>query len=216
MGKQTQRIGLVQVDDDVRSPEREALAAAIANHAQLRAALDENVISQRRADTARWAATSAVDAANAALEEAKAADADSIAQGRTTGTTKLARANLTDAEDHLAACESAVAMLKEQAADLTNRLDVADSRVNSAVTKVLRASPEVPALIEQFKAANALATDLRETMEMLLSARAFGDDLRARNWDGPEWRTDIPQPTAARVKTWIAQLRTDADAKLVE
>jgi hypothetical protein len=79
MGKPT----LVRRPDDpqARSPEREALAAAIASHEALKAAVAENLVSQRRAEDAKFTAIRAHDAANKGVEIAKAADAESIAAG---------------------------------------------------------------------------------------------------------------------------------------
>jgi hypothetical protein len=106
-------------------------------------------------------------------------------------------------------------MLADQHKDLQQRVSLASGQIDSAVVAILRASPVVPALIEQFRQAQALAHDLRETMEFLVSNRALGDDLRPRNWDAPEWHADIaPHTSAARLKGWIERLRTDADAQL--
>jgi flagellar biosynthesis/type III secretory pathway protein FliH len=228
--QQTQRIGLVQVDSDVDTSappneQREALAVAIANHAALTAAISENLTSQKRADEAWFTANRGVDAANQAIEDAKQADAEAIAEGRAIGAAKAARTALTDAEDQRDAAKSARTMLTDQAADLSNRLAISDVRVKAAVAAVIHQCPKVRELIERWRTAQLNLHEMREAVSALATHfpsatnnawwETSGLPRYFRFWDNVDWERDLPpSATAARVKTWLERLRADADAVL--
>ena len=217
MAKHSQRIGLVQVDADEPAPrdERlEALALAIEHHGALTAALADNTTNTKRAEEAWFTANRGVDAATQAVENAKQADAEAIAEGRAIGAAKAARVALTDAEDQRDATKAAQVMLKDQHADLTNRLEIAQSRVDAAVAAVIHKCPQVRELIDAFRAAQRQLFETREALREL--GRLYGalpED--AQHWDVTNWDEGLPASvTAARVKEWIAALGNDADAVL--
>jgi chromosome segregation ATPase len=219
------KVHLVQPEAPPRDDRRQALAVAIEHSAALRAALDENLISQRRAEEAFWPARSAVDAAVKTVEQATVSDAESLAAGKPTRAVKAARNSLTDAEDELAAARSAQAILADQQTDLSNRLGIADSRVKEAVSAVVHNAPELRRLTEQFRAAQVALHDALGAMSALMPHfpaasnsgwwETSGLPSYARFWDAVNWEKDLPpSATAARVKDWIERLRADADAVL--
>jgi hypothetical protein len=214
MGKPT----LVRRPDDAqaRSPEREALAAAIANHEALKAAVAENLVSQRRAEAAKFTAIRANDAANKGVEIAKAADAESIAAGTAVGAVKTARHALQDADDTLEAARSAEILLTDQHADLTNRLSIADLHLKDAVAVVVR--NQVAAFIERYEEARHKFHDLHGVLGVLFTANALPRELNVavQNVDINQvvHRDLPPSPLAAKVRDWIERLRTDPDVLL--
>jgi hypothetical protein len=226
MAKQT-RIGLVQVDADepARSPAAEALAVAINNHTAIKRALDDNVVNARNTEDAYWTVNHAVDAGKVALEEAKVADAESIATGKPATTSKAARLALQDLEDQLDATRRAKTMLTDQHADLSSRLSISSSRVNDAVAAVVRSDPATCELIDQLRPAQIKLHEMREVMAVLMPH--FPPPSNNAAWEGSAWPTHVrfwdsvnweeklpPSATAARVAQWITALANDADAVL--
>jgi hypothetical protein len=216
------RIGLVPQSEDAtppRSPERDALALAIENHAAATAALRENEISGKRAEQARFAAVRGVDIATSALESSKATDAEAIAAGTPVGETKLARAALTDAEDLLEATRLAGTKLAEQHADLKNRLGFSEMGLKNAVAAVVRAAPEVASLIAQYDAARRNFHDLHGTLAVLYSANALPRELETAiqnsSVDEMVHRDLPPSAIAGRLAAWIKALSADANAELI-
>ena len=219
------RIGLVQIDNGAtseeadnlaigHSPARDALAAAIERHAQIQAALDENVAAQTRADGAVLDARDAIDAAAEAVAAAKAADAHAVARGQPGGATKLARAQLQDAEDALEAAKAAQKMLADEQADLDNKL--AFSRLNQALAAVVREDPSTRKLIAEFRAAQARLHDLYGALAELAKLNNALPE-QARFWNATNWTDDLPpSSTAPRVRDWLARLKSDASATFVE
>jgi len=227
MAKTQHRIGLVQADPDepARSPERDALAVAISDHAALTAALVKNKTNAQRTEDAFWTVNHAVEAAKAALEEAKAADAESIASGKPGTAVKSARLNLQDLEDQLDATRRAKTFLQEQHADLTTRLGFADSKLKSAVTAVIHKCPQMLELIETFRSTQLAYHDMRQGMRALVAHfpdvsnnswwQTSGLAGYVRFWDAPNWEQDLPpSATAAKVQQWSAALHQNADAVL--
>jgi len=223
----TQRIGLVQVDADAptRSPEREALAIAIENHTALKQSIAENVVNARNTEEVRWASHRAFDLATKALETAAEGDAHALAQGQPGGAVKAARMQVQDAADTLDAAKAAEKMLVEQKAELQQRLGISASSVNQAIEAVVNNAPEVRALIERFSATQLAYHDAHEGMRALATVlpsptngaawAATGLPREARFWDNVAWEQALPpSPTAARVKVWLEQLRSNANAVL--
>lgn len=216
---------LKQVDNGTptRPPERVVLAAAIENHNALKTALDENLISQKRAEAARWEAHRKVDVATKDVEVAKITDAEAIGQGGKAGATKAARTALQDAEDELEAAKSARTLLEQQltATDgVQNRFATADLRLKAAIADVIRAAPEVARLLERYEAARHAFHNLHGMLFPL-----FGANVLPREYEPTINNIDIrevvhkhlaPSPIAANVQAWIEQLRTNADAELAE
>jgi hypothetical protein len=221
MGK-TDRIR--QVVDNTRSPEREALRSAIANHAKLRAAIDENVAAQRRAEDAKLDAINAGEKAQKQLEEAKVADAHALAYGDPGGAVKAARAALQEHEDTVAAARAATSLLADEAADLVSRADMAASQVNARAGAVVRADGATRRLISELREAQLNYHHAREAMRALsfalppiqnATAWAASGLEELRNWDADNWEQNLPpSPIAAKVRQWIEALRQDPDARL--
>jgi hypothetical protein len=199
-----------------RSPEREALSAAIAHHVALKATLDEVVANSKRAEGAKFTAIRAVDAANKALSIAHVADAEAVAEGRAGGAVKKARRQLQDAEDAYESCKAAQALTAEQHADLSSRLNISRMTLGDAVAAVVR--NEVTALIERYETARREFHDLHGVLGELFTANALPRELNVavQNIDiNQVVHKDLPpSPIAVKVKTWIERLRDDADAML--
>jgi hypothetical protein len=215
---------IMQVDDDIpsRSPERIALAAAIEQHSAVKAALNENLVSQRRAEEAKFAAIRAVDEATKNLEIAKITDAESIAQGSKTSAVTRARTALQEAEDDLEAARAASTMLTEQQSALKNGLS--DMRLRQAIVAAVCIDPAIRTLCEDFRAAQLRFHEMREAVVSLgnilpdVSNAAgweqSGLPKHMRLWASFNWEHLPPSPIAEKVKLWIERLRTDADVEL--
>lgn len=220
MGKQTHRIGLVQVDSGTpaRTPERVALAAAIQAYAELKQALDENRMSQKRAEDAKFNAIRAVDAANKAIEEAKIADAESVATGTAGGAVKAARTALQDAEDNYESAKVAEKLLSDRSGDVSNSIE--DMRLKRAVADVIRTSPEIASLLQRYQSARAEFHNIHGVLGVLFSAKVLPRELEVavQNIDIREVvHRGLPDsPIAASVQAWIEKLKSDADAELAE
>jgi hypothetical protein len=202
---------------------REALGAAISNHTALKQELDDNKAGAQRAEDAKFAAIRAADAASKAVEVGKIADAESIAAGRPTGAAKAARGALADADDEVESARSATKLLAKQHSDLTNRLAIANGRVNDAIAAVVVADPAVREICEEFRAAQMRLHDLHSALSQLglpdaRNVEAWKDTglpEYSRAWDAQNWRDSLPPSILAeKVQAWIAALRSDAFAVL--
>jgi hypothetical protein len=152
-----------------RSPERAALADAIARRTAAEQMVESSQRALDRVRDARDAAEAKVEAARLAVTEAGAQDADALADavagGETVTTTHAMRGALTraqDAEHELAAATSAHAKLKARLGDAEDALLHAQNLVVACADVVLRASAE-SALAE----AETLALRLRELGPLL-------------------------------------------------
>jgi hypothetical protein len=210
---------IVQVTDDTqtRSP-RAVLARVIEQHNALKAVLDENLVSQKRAEEARWEAHRKVDAATKDVEVAKITDAESIAQGNKTSAVTRARTALQEAEDDLEAARAATKLR----AHLPNGLT--DMQVKKAVSAVVYSDPAVHKLCEDFRTAQLRFHEMREAVASLgnilpdVSNAAgweqSGLPKHIRLWASFNWEHLPPSPLAAKVQAWITALHTNADAEL--
>jgi hypothetical protein len=149
-----------------RSPERSALAAAIANRdaattrlAQLRSAVERLPYV--------WRSEDAVDAARAAIEEARKTDARAMTDAAIAGTTSppsavpAARAALQVAEDALAARVATGETLTADIAELTSGEHGRDGAIDRAIQAVLLAesAPAVASLVASLESLHREMTD---------------------------------------------------------
>jgi hypothetical protein len=201
-----------------RSAERVALAQAIESAAALKAALDENKADKSRVEEARHNAFTATEKATEALERAKTADAEAIAEGRTTGALKAARVALTDAEDAYESCKTAEKVVADRRKDLDMRAGLADGKVKAAVTAVLQGSPEVARLLERYRAARQEFHDVQGMLPALFAANVLPRELEVAissyNISEVIHKDLPPSPLEAKVQAWITALHQSADAVL--
>jgi hypothetical protein len=109
-------VKLAKVENSAPPPEdplRAALAAAIAEAAEARAALKENAAAQARVEETKWPTLAALDKATEQLDRARLADAEAVARGGAGGALKAARTQLQDATDAEQVARAAEVMLKE-------------------------------------------------------------------------------------------------------
>jgi len=199
-----------------RSPERDKLATAIANHAAITAALAENLQAQQRAEYAGYEANRSLVKAEAAIEDAHIADARALAAGEATSYLKAARTVGEDARAKLDSVHRAKSMLSDEHADLTNRLAIVG--IDAAVRAVIEKSPEVQKLIANFKQAQQTLVALQDAMAAIGSAMPTEN----QGWNATNWLTwgkqngQFPQTSqlGLTVQAWIRDLHENADAIL--
>lgn len=137
------------------SAEREALARANEDNRTRRERVAAIETALATARNGLWTAKATLKAATAAIQAAKANAAQhlvSVASGQSEVppiTIKAARAALIDAQDDLEVAEATIAALEAELCDATNALNGSGSRTVFATLDLLRASPEIPALLEE-------------------------------------------------------------------
>ena len=205
---------IVTDGDGVRSPEREALAEAIARHNELTRRLTAIDAASTTAWTAHKAATAAVAAATAGVEKAKSDAGRHLTAvalgeaGEAPVTVKAARLAVQDAQDALDAAQSAREALAGQRKEIENLLVVSRLRLDTSVAAVIAADPATHALIGRFKEQLRDLTDMRRALEFIEAK--LPPDLRS-------WRSAEPWPELAGDAPWreaLAALLQDADAPL--
>ena len=162
-----------------RSPEREALAAAIADHASHLKGRDAAIRAEASADGAVYAARRAVNAAETGIEAAVAAAARHVHDqalgiaGDAPVTVRAARERLVDAEDALAAATGAHEALR---ADLA-RFDASLTgiRLKAAVTAVLQREGAVAAraVADHVARLECELVAAGQALEFLIGAKAY-------------------------------------------
>lgn len=163
------------------SAERAALAAAIANLAELRTKQAATGMAIGTAQPLVWAAVNALDAAPELVERAKANAAIFLreqAQGLSPvppQTIREARNLVADAEDALEAARAAVTALEAERDSLNGRVPMAEDAVRRAARAVLHAEAEgrACALAAELAAMQRAMDALGDTVEWLASAGAL-------------------------------------------
>jgi chromosome segregation ATPase len=195
-----------------RSPEREALAAAITRHAEAEQRLAATKRAMESSASAILQARTNLKKAAGAVEQAKT-DAASYLTAQMLGsagdaplTIKQARAALQDAEHELADVQASRAALERAHADAEGSLAVASVSLEGAQREVVRTDPATQRLIADFDTAHRCYVDLKRALEFV--DRVYG--LSARF--GEPALSELPGATPWKLAT--EALRRDADAPL--
>jgi hypothetical protein len=200
-----------------RSPEREALAAAIEIRDASASQTASLVQARARAAQDRFAAARAVEAAESALTAAR----------------ETLRAQLVDAyisgEDidthDIADAESALAKAQRRLADLSSIADglaaherqpgssVPALNLVAAIRDVIKAAPITRRLVEDYRTAERTFQQYQATLIFLAGQHAIPDDLQAAAPKAHHTRFAEPDPAWVAA---IAALAQDADVTLPE
>jgi hypothetical protein len=205
-----------QRSTEARSPERQALAAAIAlrNEAAEREATLKQAADRAKADgfRARRAVEVAEAALNTAQETARFALADAYLEGEADDGSAV-----TEAEAALAAAQRRAAELAMIEQELSARSgpapghSVPNMKVSEAARNVVRAHPAVRRLAQDFGIAKRAFQQYEATLIHLASRRCIPDDLISVAPSANATR--YADPADEWVKA-IAALAQDADAEL--
>ena len=193
------------VDGGSRSPEREALAAAIAEAADYKATADATRAGVARAKAMIEDASSRLSAATADASAAKEAHTARAIEAASTGATltpdaslREARVRADDARDDLEAAEAALAAVEASLGDDLYRERKSLERVGAAADMVIQAGP-VEALLEEAERIHRDLTGRRNVLILLTT------QLRAWQSDGSHNRayssTDTSLP--ARIDKFL-------------
>ena len=202
-----------------RSPERAALAEKIANLTAVTAERDRVYDAHGRAEAA-------VYASNRAIEEAE----EALALAREREPSRLVQSYLGEADDNLPTVKDAEAALRAATAQLetarrardllSDRLQqaeqeigYAESRRDAALGAMLQASPEVIALLSEYRRQQERTSALAEMLRTV--SRVAGIPREYKNWESI--RTDYRVADLPGVSQWVSAingLRADADAAL--
>jgi chromosome segregation ATPase len=193
------------------TPERERLAETNAAVAEWQAWL-ERLASEGalKATEAFGNADRRVDAAKVALKAAEKIAARSAverlldANADTTDPVAQARAELAEAEAGLAQASSDSRALDAEVEQARSKLDVAIAYRGNALAAVLKADPQIAALLAEWYATRARAASIEAALRVVSAGLQNG-------WD---WERTFPidQTQMLAFKTWIAALETDANA----
>jgi chromosome segregation ATPase len=203
-----------------RSPEREALAAAIERHNNAVRNLD---VTKRALDEARGRSLAeAVTKARADVETAKvnaAAHMTETLLGKAADapvSIKEARRALQEVEDELEALHAIQATLEKRLQDCREEKDWAKQLLDRALRDVIKAEPPVRQLLTKFKAVQADLEQRRFDLFWLWRNDMIPDEFK--DWNMEE-RTVEPGPDDLSVGTapWKAaldELASNSDAPL--
>jgi DNA repair exonuclease SbcCD ATPase subunit len=198
-----------------RSPERDALAAAIERHSAAARLISAIEAAQPAAKEAVYAAQDAAEAASATIAEAQANAAlhlASVALG-TAGAAPLsvkdARAAAQDAQDAYDAARAARAALEEQHRAATGELQTARYQIESRIRDVIKSEANIEKLLADFVATHRELVSRRRALEWL--------DFRNAVPKGIAWRSEGSWPDLPGATTWksaATALEADPDAPL--
>lgn len=202
-----------------RTPEREALAAAIAER---KSALDEIEAVEKALQNAATAERDALHVharAAAAIETAKEHAADHATAtllgtaGAAPASIRQARIAAEDAEDALATARATRDALKKRFASLTehNPQVLKKMKVDDAIRAVIRAEVDGARIYENFVRAYHEFADARELLELMEDAGIACGEMKSYAPEPPPF----DHPSRAAWTAAIAALATDADASLV-
>jgi predicted nucleic acid-binding Zn-ribbon protein len=198
-----------------RSPEREALAAAIERRDAAANRLAAIKTAQERAMNSVFDLKDAVDKAIAALDEAKADESRQLVEAFIGGDTavvspvKSAAAAVEEANARLATARQMRAALEQEEKTAENDLMWAKNKIDDTVSAAVKTDPAVRQLVADFEAASKTYAELRQAMNVVRRERmpdTPGSWDSVRNW------SELPAATAW--KAAIEALRADADAEL--
>lgn len=186
-----------------RSPEREALAGAIAARDAAVRDLDAAANGQQSLWSATGWARERVETATAAIEEAKAVDIETL---------RAARAALQDAKDALSVAVSAENAGPQRIREAGYHRDRCNTNVDAAVRAVILTEPAVGKLIAEY-------TDARQRFEHLIPAMRVLSRVVEKTAQTEQllaWNRWVNFDTGASDKSsigaWAMALTTDADA----
>ncbi len=202
-------------DASPRSPERAALAAAIDRHNAATRYLAANETAQQRTFQTIRDARRAVEAATAAIDEAKANAARHLTDtamgtaGNAPLTVKDARAKVQDAEDALEAAICAQSALVEQQKAAESDLQYARMALDYRVRDVVKAEANAGALVSDYVALHRDLVNRRRVLEFLNLRDTIPKGL---SWQGEGNWPDLPG--AAPWRNAVTALESDPDAPL--
>jgi chromosome segregation ATPase len=204
------------VDASPRTPEREALAAAIERRDTAAIRLATIKIAQERAMNSVFDLKDAVDKAIAALEQAKADEPHQLVEAFIGGATvevaspvKSAAAAVEQANGRLAAARQMRAALEQEEKTAENDLMWAKNKLDGAVGDAVKADPATAQLVADFEAANKTCIELRQALSTLQREWLPAEAVR---WDSIHPWSEMPAAVVWKVA--LAALREDADAPL--
>lgn len=201
-----------------RSPEREALAAAIAAHKGLLAEIAAVDVALSSAWSAIVAAERDAERAAARIEEAKANAAkfqtDTLLgkAGAAPVSIREARAAAQDADDALATAREARAALAEHRESLTGfeAVSLKKDTIERAAMAVVRAELDANGIYDRFVRAYREFADARALLGVAEGLGISGGAIRSYDREP----ADFTHPTANALQAAIAALETDPDAPL--
>jgi DNA repair ATPase RecN len=170
-----------------RTPEREALGAAIERRNNAVRSRDATAKALSDMQTRRVDAQATVDKAKAAVETAKtdaAAHLTATALGQAVDAPmmiKAARAALLEAEDAFETIQSTIATLEANIKAWNEDLHWAKEKLARALKDVVKSEPEIRRLVEKFKALKREIEQRRLDLAWLWRQGVIPDDLR--NYD---------------------------------
>jgi predicted RNase H-like nuclease (RuvC/YqgF family) len=208
-----------------RTPEREALAAAIARHNNAVREFDATERALRETKARIYHddnAAEAVEKAKAAVESAKVNAAKHMTEsllgkaGEAPVSIQEARRALQNAEDELEALQAVKATLQARFTACESELDWAKRHLRDRVRDVVCSEPGIRNLLTKFEAAKK---DLEQRhLDLRWFSRQFMIPDEYKNWDlegirhepQPDALSDLTAPWAAAIE----RLAIDADAPL--
>ena len=200
-----------------RTPERTKLAAAIERVTLATAALDKLEQARARAPNP-WEIEERVEQARVALTEARDGEAGRLVNklmGEESGPSPVAAAEtlLADVENDLRQARRVRELLDQREGEARREIEYAALAVSRAVGETLQASPEVAALLSEYRRQQERASALAEMLRTV--SRAAGISREHKNWESI--RTDYRVADLPGVSQWVSAingLRADADAAL--
>ena len=201
-----------------RSPERQALAAAIEASAQLSVEIEAIEGAHEGATQSVYAARHAVEDAEKAIEDAKTNAADFLTKkllgtaGAAPLTIKQARAALQDAEDELVAAQAAREALRQKLSAMEKRPSFAESKIKECALAVIAAEAPIADFVARYERANCEFTDAARILQWF--------EVKNLAERKPEYRPGDPEPKQLDVpgaspwQTAFEALQLDPDVRL--
>jgi hypothetical protein len=200
-----------------RSAERQRLAEAIERLSEARADLAR--LAAARAKTPQpWQVSGEVEAARAALDEARADEPERLVgqllgeEAHGADPVAVANAALREAEAKLTRSREVRSLLDERERAATSALEAAEGAVRTARAAVLQADPAVVALLAGHREAQRRAAEIAASLGHV---GATGIPHAHRHWD--DQRHEFATRDLSAAATWaaaVAALATDPDAPL--
>jgi hypothetical protein len=195
------------------TPPRTALAEAIQARDAAQDDLTKATVALEQATRASWAAEDALEQAEKGLIEARTVAGTAVADALLAGSApnghavlREARQGRDQAEDSLAAAQSAVKLIEGLLPDRKEALESAEQAVRLAARAVIKS--EAPDLTAELKTALDRVHQLRASLYWLFRQSACADSP-----DHPEWK-GLPRLDDGEEKTPTAQLLRVAAAGL--
>ena len=211
-----------------RSPEREALAEAIARHDAAVDRLAAVQAAREQATQAQYDAKDAIRAAATAVEQSKV-DAALVLTGAAPGalSVKDARTKLQDCEDAIEAAISAGGTLVASEKEAAAEVEYANTALEKSVAAVVRAEAPVAKMLAEAKALQNDLVARRVELRQLYNADLVAEDVVAEMRKFLLFENTLPvgrgqveygnydaHPAADPWKAVLQELRENADAPL--